>query len=290
MNSKIIEIGYGKVDKISVGNNLPLVFIGGPCALEDKLHSLEIAEKIKNICNKVDIKFIFKGCYDKDGRSSHNSFHGIGIEKGLEILSSIREKLNIPVTSDFSNPEWAKDTGEVCDLIQVPAYLCRQRSIIKAAAETKKPINLKKGQFMSPWNMKNSVKKIESFGNKKIILTERGTFFGYNMLVNDMKSLPIMSETGYPVCYDATHSVQMPTSMGNISGGQREYIPHLVRAAVACGVNLLFMEVHDNPAKAKSDPNTVLDIKFLEKILISAKELHNKKIEIDEVVGKNNVK
>lgn len=290
MNSKIIEIGYGKVDKISVGNNLPLVFIGGPCALEDKLHSLEIAEKIKNICNKVDIKFIFKGCYDKDGRSSHNSFHGIGIEKGLEILSSIREKLNIPVTSDFSNPEWAKDTGEVCDLIQVPAYLCRQRSILKAAAETKKPINLKKGQFMSPWNMKNSVKKIESFGNKKIILTERGTFFGYNMLVNDMKSLPIMSETGYPVCYDATHSVQMPTSMGNISGGQREYIPHLVRAAVACGVNLLFMEVHDNPAKAKSDPNTVLDIKFLEKILISAKELHNKKIEIDEVVGKNNVK
>tara|TARA_B100001057_G_C22868035_1_gene957482 strand:+ start:1771 stop:2643 length:873 start_codon:yes stop_codon:yes gene_type:complete len=290
MNSKIIEIGYDKVDKISVGNNLPLVFIGGPCALEDKLHSLEIAKKIKNICDKVDIKFIFKGCYDKDGRSSHNSFHGIGIEKGLEILSTIREKLNIPVTSDFSNPEWAKDTGEVCDLIQVPAYLCRQRSILKAAAETKKPINLKKGQFMSPWNMKNSVKKIESFGNKKIILTERGTFFGYNMLVNDMKSLPIMSETGYPVCYDATHSVQMPTSMGNISGGQREYIPHLVRAAVACGVNLLFMEVHDNPAKAKSDPNTVLDIKFLEKILISAKELHNKRIEIDKIVGKNNVK
>ena len=133
-------------------------------------------------------------------------------------------------------------------------------------------------------------KKIESFGNKKIILTERGTFFGYNMLVNDMKSLPIMSETGYPVCYDATHSVQMPTSMGNISGGQREYIPYLVRAAIACGVNLLFMEVHDNPTKAKSDPNTVLDIKFLEKILISAKELHNKKIEIDQMVGKNNVK
>ena len=290
MKSKIIEIGYGKLEKIYVGNNLPLVFIGGPCALEDKFHSLEIAEKIKNICDKVDIKFIFKGCYDKDGRSSHNSFHGIGIEKGLEILSIIREKLNIPVTSDFSNPKWAKDTGEVCDLIQVPAYLCRQRSILKAAAETKKPINLKKGQFMSPWNMKNSVKKIESFGNKKIILTERGTFFGYNMLVNDMKSLPIMSETGYPVCYDATHSVQMPTSMGNISGGQREYIPYLVRAAIACGVNLLFMEVHDNPTKAKSDPNTVLDIKFLEKILISAKELHNKKIEIDQMVGKNNVK
>ncbi len=290
MKPKIIEIGYGGVDKISVGSDLPLVFIGGPCALEDKVHSLEIAEKIKNICDKVGIKFIFKGCYDKDGRSSHNSFHGIGIEKGLNILSEIREKLNIPVTSDFSNPQWAKNTGEVCDLVQIPAYLCRQKSILKAAAETHKPINLKKGQFMSPWNMKNSVKKIESFGNKKILLTERGTFFGYNMLVNDMKSLPIMSETGYPICYDATHSIQMPTSMGNISGGQREYIPFLVRAAVACGVNLLFMEIHDDPTNAKSDPNTVLDIKFLEKILILAKNLHNKKIELDKTIGNIDVR
>ena len=290
MKPKIIEIGYGGVDKISVGSDLPLVFIGGPCALEDKVHSLEIAEKIKNICDKVGIKFIFKGCYDKDGRSSHNSFHGIGIEKGLNILSEIREKLNIPVTSDFSNPQWAKNTGEVCDLVQIPAYLCRQKSILKAAAETHKPINLKKGQFMSPWNMKNSVKKIESLENKKILLTERGTFFGYNMLVNDMKSLPIMSETGYPICYDATHSIQMPTSMGNISGGQREYIPFLVRAAVACGVNLLFMEIHDDPTNAKSDPNTVLDIKFLEKILILIKNLHNKKIELDKTIGNIDVR
>ena len=290
MRSKIIEIGYGDVTKINVGGNLPLVFIGGPCAIEDRDHTFKIAEKIKKICEKINIKFIFKGCYDKDGRSSHNSFHGIGIEKGLKILNEVRSNFDVPVTSDFSNPLWAKQTGEICDLVQVPAYLCRQRSILKAAAETNKPIHLKKGQFMSPWNMKNSVKKIENFGNDKIILTDRGTFFGYNMLVNDMKSLPIMSETGYPVCYDATHSIQMPTSMGNISGGQREYIPFLVRAAVACGINLLFMEVHDNPSKAKSDPNTVLDIKFLEKILISAKEIHDKKIELDKKLGKIDVK
>ena len=290
MNSKILEIGYGKVTKIKVGHNLPLLFIGGPCAIESRDHSLKLAEKIKKICDKLNIKFIFKACYDKDGRSSHKSFHGIGIDKGLKILAEIREEFGIPVTSDFSNDLWAKQTGEVCDLVQIPAYLCRQTSILKAAAKTNRPINIKKGQFMSPWNMKNSVKKIESFGNKKIILTDRGTFFGYNMLVNYMRSLPIMSETGYPVCFDATHSIQMPTSMGDISGGQKEYIPYLVRAAVACGINILFMEVHDNPSKAKSDPNTVLDIKYLEKILFSAIEIHNKKIELEKKIGELNVK
>ena len=285
MKKKIVEIGYGKISKIKVGNNLPLVFIGGPCAIESKDHTFNMAESIKTICQKINIKFIFKACYDKDCRSSQNSFHGIGLDEGLRILQDVRNNFNVPVTSDFSNPDWAEKTAEVCDLIQVPAYLCRQTSMLKAAADTKKPIHLKKGQFMSPWNMKNSVKKIEKFGNDQIILTDRGTFFGYNMLVNDMRCFPIMSETGYPVCFDATHSIQMPTSMGNISGGQREFIPSLVRAATACGINLLFMEVHDNPVNAKSDSNTVLDIKFLENILISAKEIHEKRIELEQKLG-----
>ena len=166
-----------------------------------------------------------------------SSFHGVGIDEGLKILEAVRKEFNVPVVADFSDPSWAKPTGEVCDMVQIPAYLCRQTSILRSAAETKRPIHLKKGQFMSPWNMKNSVKKIEKFGNNQILLTDRGTFMGYNMLVNDMKCFPIMSETGYPVCFDATHSIQLPTSMGNISGGQREFIPSLVRAATACGVN-----------------------------------------------------
>ena len=175
-------------------------------------------------------------------------------------------------------------------MIQVPAYLCRQTSILLSAAKTKKPVLLKKGQFMSPWNMKNSVRKIQSAGNDDILLTDRGTFFGYNMLVNDMTSFPIMAQTGNPVCFDATHSVQLPTSMGNISGGQREFIPYLVRAAVACGVNALFMEVHNDPDNAKSDSNTVLDIKYLENIIFQARSFHEKKIQILEEIGEDNVK
>ena len=237
----------------------------------------------------MNIPWIYKSCYDKDCRSSPNSFHGIGIEKGLKILSEIRETFKVPVVSDFSDPSWAKPTGEVCDMVQVPAYLCRQTSILRAAAETNRPILLKKGQFMSPWNMKNSCRKIESFGNNKIILADRGTFMGYNMLVNDMTSFPIMGTTGYPVCYDATHSIQLPTSMGNISGGQREFIPYLVRAAVANGINLLFMETHDNPAKALSDANTVLDIKYLENVLYQAKRVHEMRLALFNELGHDNV-
>ena len=174
-------------------------------------------------------------------------------------------------------------------MVQVPAYLCRQTHILKAAGETGRPIHLKKGQFMSPWNMKNSVRKIEATGNTQILLTDRGTFFGYNMLVNDYRNFPIMAETGYPVCYDATHSVQLPTSMGNISGGQREFIPFLVRAASACGINALFMEVHDNPSKALSDANTVLDIKYLERILSHAKKTHELRLELLDKWGEDDV-
>ncbi len=286
---KEINVGYGNVKKVCIGENKPLVFIGGPCAIESKEHSFKMANLIDKICSKLKIPWIFKSCYDKDCRSAPDSFHGVGIEGGLKILSEVREEFNIPVISDFSEVEWAKDTGKVCDFVQVPAYLCRQTSILRAAAETGRPIHLKKGQFMSPWNMKNSVRKLESFGCNEILLADRGTFFGYNQLVNDMTCLPIMKSTGYPVCFDATHSIQLPTSMGNISGGQREYIPNLVRAAAACGINALFMEVHDDPPKALSDSNTVLDLEYLEVILTHAKAFHNLKMELQNIYGEDNV-
>ncbi len=281
-------IGDGLKHSVRIGGN-ELVFIGGPCAIESREHAFLMADKIGEICNRLSIPWIYKSCYDKDCRSSPNSYIGLGLENGLNILSDIRNELQVPVVSDFSDSQWAKETGEVCDLIQVPAYLCRQTSILKAAAETKKPVHLKKGQFMSPWNMKNSVRKLETFGCNRIVLTDRGTFFGYNQLVNDMTALPIMRRTGNPVCFDATHSIQLPTSMGNISGGQREFIPYLVRAAVACGVNALFMEVHDDPPKALSDANTVLDLQYLELILSQAKAVHNLRIELNEIYGEDNV-
>ena len=289
MISKVVSVGYGSVQKIDIGSNLPLVYIGGPCAIESNDHSLKMARSIEGICNKLDIPWIFKACYDKDCRSSPDSFHGLGMEEGLRVLENVRREFNVPVVSDFSDPSWAQATGEVCDLVQIPAYLCRQTSILKAAAKTGRPVHLKKGQFMSPWNMKNSVRKLEAAGCDQIILADRGTFFGYNMLVNDMTSFPIMMQTGYPVCFDGTHSIQMPTSMGDISGGQREFIPYLVRAATACGINALFMETHDNPAKAFSDANTVLDIKYLSNILQQAKIVHETILNILEKLGKDNV-
>jgi 2-dehydro-3-deoxyphosphooctonate aldolase (KDO 8-P synthase) len=289
MAIKTLKIGCEGVKPVEIGQGLPLVFIGGPCAIESRDHTFMMAERVSEICGRLDIPLIYKSCYDKDCRSSPDSFHGLGLDPGLEILADVRKEFGIPVISDFSDPAWGKATGEVCDMVQVPAYLCRQTSMLRAAANTNRPILLKKGQFMSPWNMKNSVRKIESFGNKQVLLADRGTFFGYNMLVNDMKCFPIMQETGYPVCFDATHSIQLPTSMGNISGGQREYIPHLVRAAAACGINALFMEVHDDPPNAKSDANTVLDIKYLEVVLAQAKEVHNLRLELLEKYGEDNV-
>jgi 2-dehydro-3-deoxyphosphooctonate aldolase (KDO 8-P synthase) len=289
MNSKIISVGYGSVKKVKIGSDLPLVYIGGPCAIESKDHSFKIASNIQKICNELDIPWIFKACYDKDCRSSPDSFHGVGVEEGLRVLENIRQEFNVPVVSDFSDPSWAKATGEVCDLVQIPAYLCRQTSILREAAKTGRPIHLKKGQFMSPWNMKNSVKKLEAAGCDQILLADRGTFFGYNMLVNDMTSFPIMMQTGYPVCFDGTHSIQMPTSMGDISGGQREFIPFLVRAAVACGINALFMETHDNPPKALSDANTVLNIKYLKNILEQAQIVHETRLNIHAKFGKDKV-
>jgi 2-dehydro-3-deoxyphosphooctonate aldolase (KDO 8-P synthase) len=289
MRKKTIEVGYGTVARVRIGDRLPLVFIGGPCALESREHAFRMAEMIRSICERVGIPWIYKSCYDKDCRSSPDSFHGLGLDDGLRVLSDLRREFGVPIVSDFSDPAWGPATGEVCDMVQVPAYLCRQTSILRAAAQTQRPIHLKKGQFMSPWNMKNSVRKIEAGGNYQILLTDRGTFLGYNMLVNDMRCLPIMAETGYPVCFDATHSIQLPTSMGNVSGGQREFIPHLVRAAVACGVNALFMEVHDDPDHAMSDANTVLDIRYLEIILRQAKAVHELRLELLDRYGEDHV-
>jgi 2-dehydro-3-deoxyphosphooctonate aldolase (KDO 8-P synthase) len=288
-NKKTLEVGYGSVNKVIIGDKKPLVFIGGPCAIESRDHAFKMADLIGEICNRLNISWIYKSCYDKDCRSSPESFHGMGVHNGLTVLSDVREEFGIPVVSDFSDPSWAEPTGEVCDMVQIPAYLCRQTSILRAAAETNRPIHLKKGQFMSPWNMKNSVRKLEAFNNNQILLADRGTFMGYNMLVNDMRCFPIMLETGHPVCFDATHSIQLPTSMGNISGGQREFIPHLVRAAVACGVNALFMEVHDDPNNALSDANTVLDIQYLENVLSQAKFMHEARLELLEKFGEDNV-
>ena len=290
MSVRQLSVGSGPVKKVLIGENLPLVFIGGPCAIESRDHALSMASKIDGICSKLGVPWIYKSCYDKDCRSSPDSFHGVGIEEGLNVLEEARREFGIPVTSDFSDPAWAKTTGEVCDMVQVPAYLCRQTSILKAATRTGKPVHLKKGQFMSPWNMKNSVRKLESFGCREVLLTDRGTFFGYNMLVNDMTSFPIMEKSGYPVCFDATHSIQMPTSMGNVSGGQRQFVPPLVRAAAGCGIHALFMEVHDDPANALSDPNTVLDVVFLERMLLQAKWIHETRLRILQEHGQDNVK
>ena len=287
--TNVITIQGNNFDPIQIGSDLPLVLIAGPCAIESKDHAFLMAESIKKICEELKIKFIYKSCYDKDCRSSIKSFHGVGIDEGLKILDEVRNEFNIPVTADFSNAEWGKETGEVCDMVQIPAYLCRQTSILRAAAKTNKPINLKKGQFMSPWNIRNSVKKLKEFGNDQILLTDRGTFFGYDMLVNDMRCFQIMSETKQPVCYDATHSVQLPTSLGNLSGGQREFIPSLVRGAIGAGINALFLEVHNKPEEALSDPNTQLDLKYLKPLLVHASSLHkiildlNKKWDLSDV-------
>jgi len=289
MEKKTVTVGYGSVRKVTIGDGLPLVFVGGPCAIENRDHAFKMADMIGEICQRVGIEWIYKSCYDKDCRSSPNSFHGVGLHSGLQILADIRKQFGVPVVSDFSDPAWGPMTGEVCDMVQVPAYLCRQTSILRAAAQTGRPVLLKKGQFMSPWNMKNSVRKLEANANSQIILADRGTFFGYNMLVNDMTCFPIMASTGYPVCFDASHSIQLPTSMGNISGGQREFIPHLVRSAVANGINLLFMETHDDPDNALSDANTVLDIKYLENILHQAKRVHEVRQELIDKYGADNV-
>ena len=262
-----------KVGKITIGKGHPLVLIAGPCVIESAESAKKHAKLIKQIAAKAGIPFIFKSSYDKANRSSAGSFRGPGLEKGLKILREVKEEMNVPVLSDVHSAHEAKKAAKVLDVIQIPAFLCRQTDILLAAAESGRPVNVKKGQFMSPAEMKNVVAKIESTGNRNILLTERGSTFGYNMLVNDFRSIVIMGETGYPVVYDATHSVQMPGGLGTASGGDPKYVLPLSKAAVAVGCDAIFVEAHENPSKAMSDGPNSLRLADLEEYLREIKRI-----------------
>ena len=246
------------VSDIAIGGQNPIALITGPCQLESLDHARMMAEKIAEACAPTGTKFIFKASYDKANRSSIGTARGLGMEKGLEILGQIRAEFGVPVLTDVHEPGHCAIAAEVCDVLQIPAFLCRQTDLLLAAGATGKAVNVKKGQFLAPWDMKNAAAKVESTGNRNIMLCERGTSFGYNTLVTDFRGLPKMAETGWPVVFDATHSVQQPGGLGGSSGGQREYVPVLARAACAVGVSALFIETHEDPDNAPSDgPNMV---------------------------------
>lgn len=257
-----------------IGQQEPLAVICGPCVIEGKDHCLKAAETLKKMFSKHGLRLIFKSSYDKANRSAYNSFRGPGIDEGLAILKKVQEEFDLPVVTDVHSPEEAKSAGEVCEMLQIPAFLSRQTDLITAAALTGACISVKKGQFMAPWDMGNVVQKILSCDNRKIILVDRGTSFGYNTLVSDMRSIPIMQRFGFPVCFDATHSVQQPGALGTSSGGEREFIPCLAKAALAAGANCLFIESHPDPAHAKSDAATVMDFKELNLLLPQFKQLY----------------
>lgn len=256
---------------IQVGNlaldGKQLFLIAGPCVIEDYDRTLMIGREIKKICERLDVKYIFKASYDKANRSSYHSFRGPGLEKGLEVLASIKKELQVPVISDVHDVTQLKPAAEVLDMIQIPAFLCRQTDLVYGAAMTGKPVNVKKGQFMAPEDMSNVIQKMEEAHNPNLAVTERGASFGYHNLVVDMRAFPIMRKFGYPVIYDATHSVQLPGGMGTTTGGQRDMIPYLARAAAACGVDGFFMEVHDNPPEGLSDSTNMLYLSSLEDLL-----------------------
>ena len=262
------------IKNISVGKGYPLVFIAGPCVIESYESCLKLAEKMKIVFESQKISFIFKASYDKANRTSVNSYRGPGVKEGMKILSDIKKRLDIPVLSDVHCKEDIPTVAGILDVIQIPAFLCRQTDLILSAGKTGKPINIKKGQFLAPWDMKAVVEKIQSTGNEDILLTERGTCFGYNNLVSDMRSLVIMRELGYPVIYDATHSVQLPGGQGNASGGERNMVAPLARAAVATGCDGVFLEVHETPEKALSDASTILPLKDLSVLLKQVLEIH----------------
>lgn len=246
------------IGKVKVGNNLPLTLIAGPCAIESESHALETAEALVKITGKLGIGLVYKSSYDKANRTSGKSPRGIGIGEGLAILAEVRARLGCPVLTDVHAPDQCRPVAEVVDVLQIPAFLCRQTDLLEAAAKTGKAINVKKGQFLAPWDMANVVHKIVAAGNRNVLVCERGASFGYNTLVSDMRALPILARDGFPVVFDATHSVQQPGGQGTVSGGQREFVPVLARAAVAVGVAAVFLETHPDPDNAPSDgPNMV---------------------------------
>ena len=252
---------------IRIGEGQPLALIGGPCVIESESSTLKMAAEIRQVCDRLNVPFIFKSSFDKANRTSIHSFRGQPIDRGLAILQRVKEEIGVPVVTDIHLPHQAAIAAEVVDILQIPAFLCRQTDLLLAAAATGKTINVKKGQFLAPWDMKNVVTKLEESGHNKIMLTERGTSFGYNTLVVDFRSLPQMRALGYPVVFDATHSVQMPGGQGNKSGGQREFVPYLARAAAAIGIDALFMEIHEDPDNALSDGPNMIALSQLESVL-----------------------
>jgi 2-dehydro-3-deoxyphosphooctonate aldolase (KDO 8-P synthase) len=256
-----------KIGPVTFGNDRPLAIIAGPCAIESRAHALEMAEGISKIARKLGIGFIYKSSFDKANRTSIASPRGIGFAKALPILAEVREKFGCPVLTDVHEPDQCAPVAEAVDVLQIPALLCRQTDLLVAAAKTGRAINVKKGQFLAPWDMKNVAAKIAASGNDRVLLCERGASFGYNTLVSDMRSLPVMKETGYPVIFDATHSVQQPGGLGTASGGDRRYVPVLARAAVAVGVAGVFMETHQDPDKAPSDGPNMVPLKKMPELL-----------------------
>ncbi|MGA1020237.1 MAG: 3-deoxy-8-phosphooctulonate synthase [Candidatus Puniceispirillales bacterium] len=246
------------IGKIKISNRLPMTLIAGPCAIECKDHALDMASALAEMTAKLGMGFIYKSSFDKANRTSLHSPRGLGIDQGLAVLAEVKKTIGCPVLTDVHLPDHCAEVGEVVDVLQIPAFLCRQTDLLIAAANTGQVVNVKKGQFLAPWDMRHVVNKLAEAGNPRIMITERGTSFGYNTLVTDMRSLPQLAETGYPVIFDATHSVQQPGGLGGASGGQREYVPTLARAAVAVGVAGVFMETHQDPDNALSDgPNMV---------------------------------
>jgi 2-dehydro-3-deoxyphosphooctonate aldolase (KDO 8-P synthase) len=265
------------VGSITLGTGHPLALIGGPCAIEGESFMLDVASRLRDIAAKAGVPFIFKSSYDKANRTSIRSYRGPGLQEGLQILQKIKDVVGVPVLSDVHTVEEVEPAAEVLDVLQIPAFLCRQTDLVVAAAQTGKPINVKKGQFLAPWDTKNIVEKVRSVGNEQVLLTERGASFGYNNLVVDMRSLVVMGSFGVPVVFDATHSVQLPGAAGTASSGQREFVPPLARAAVATGCDALFMEIHPDPDHAPSDGPNMLRLEDLSALLTQI-------IQIDRIV------
>lgn len=262
-----------EVGNVTFGDG-SLSFILGPCVVESAQHALFMAQEINDICKHVGVDFVYKSSFDKANRSSIESFRGEGIEFGLEILAQVKDEIGVPVITDIHEPWQVEKTAEVADILQIPAFLCRQTDLLVTAAKSGKTVNVKKGQFLAPWDAKNIVDKLQSAGCEKVLLTERGASFGYNNLVVDLRSFPIMRSFGVPVVFDVTHSLQLPGGLGKATGGQAEFIEDFARAGVACGVDAVFMEVHDNPAKAPSDGPNQLPLSRLEKLLVKLKQIH----------------
>jgi 2-dehydro-3-deoxyphosphooctonate aldolase (KDO 8-P synthase) len=266
-----------RVGKIAFGGNSPFVLIAGPCVLEDRQSALRIARDLTQMTGRIGLPFVFKASYDKANRTSVNAYRGPGLIEGLKILSEIKERFGIPILSDVHQEKEIEKAAEVLDILQIPAFLCRQTDLILETASAGKTVNIKKGQFLAPWDIESVVKKIESTGNRRILLTERGVSFGYNNLVTDFTSLEIMSRTGYPVVYDVTHSLQQPGGLGNATGGRSEFIPLLARCGVAAGTDAIFMECHLNPGKALSDGHNMISLSRMEPLL-------RQMMEIDQIV------